>query len=169
MKYRVIGGKSLSGKVRISGNKNSVFPCVAAALLTQKEVILENIPSLNDTRILIQILQKIGVKISLTKSQLKIHASEIKSTSLSQDLMSKLRGSMVLVGALLGRSGKVNFYHPGGDIIGQRSISVHLDGFKALGATLKRDDLSFFLNFFKKPDKDCEIFYMRHQLQLVKI
>ena len=158
-KYIIEGGKKLEGKLTISGNKNSVFPCVAASLLTDEEVILENVSDLLDTQVLIQILEKLGVRVSKEGTTLKIRALELRHSTLPKELMSKLRGSMVLVGAILARSGKVYFYHPGGDIIGQRSIETHLDGFKALGTTLKRGDLKFSLNYDReKEPKICSIF-----------
>ncbi len=149
MKYIINGGHKLGGVVRVSGNKNSVFPCIGAALLTQEEVILENISDLVDTEILIQILKKLGVSVEKDKSTLRIKASAIRHFNLPEDLMVKLRGSIVLVGALLGRAGKVNFYHPGGDIIGRRSIETHIGGFKALGAVLKKNSSRFSLSFTK--------------------
>ncbi|MDP3758700.1 MAG: UDP-N-acetylglucosamine 1-carboxyvinyltransferase [Candidatus Daviesbacteria bacterium] len=145
MQYIINGGRKLMGKVRVSGNKNSVFPCIAAALLTQEEVILENISDLLDTEVLIQILKKLGVAVEKNKSVLSIKAVQIRQPNLPEDLMVKLRGSIVLVGALLGRLSKVNFYHPGGDIIGRRSIETHINGFKALGAVLKRNGSKFSL------------------------
>lgn len=159
MKYVITGGKKLIGKIKISGNKNSVFPCVAAALLTDEEVILENISQIRDVEVLIKILKKLGVSIQKDESQLTINASDIHHSSLPKDLMIKLRGSMVLVGALLSRMGKVHFYHPGGDIIGQRSIETHLEGFKTLGAVLKRGDLKFSLHYPNGINgKSCSIF-----------
>jgi len=160
MKYKVIGGKKLSGTIQVSGNKNSVFPCVAASLLTDEEVILENISELRDTEVLIQILKKLGVKVTREGPTLKLQAQTIRQTNLPRELMTKLRGSMVLVGAILGRLGKVHFYHPGGDIIGARSIETHLNGLQALGAHLKREDLKFRLNYpeGQKSNKDCTIF-----------
>src|SRR3989344_4550933 len=161
MQYIVTGGKRLEGKIRASGNKNSVFPCVAAALLTNEEVILENISNLRDTKVLIQILEKLGTKVNWDGSTLKLQTNQISHTTLPQDLMGKLRGSMVLVGAILARMGKVHFYHPGGDIIGQRSIEAHLEGFKALGANLKREDLKFSLNYGENSEReDCNIFLL---------
>lgn len=159
MKYIINGGHKLEGKVRVSGNKNSIFPCIAAGLLTSEEVILENISDLRDTEVLIQILKKLGVKVEKDKSTLRIKASEIRHFSLPEDLMVKLRGSIVLVGALLGRLGKVNFYHPGGDIIGRRSIETHLEGFKALGAVSKKSNLKFSLHFNQNSVNECEIFF----------
>ncbi len=145
MKYTIVGGKTLSGKITISGNKNSVFPCVAAAILTEEEVILENISNVADTQVLIEILRKLGVKVVKEGTTLTLQAAQIRHTTLPRELMTKLRGSMVLVGSILARMGKVYFYHPGGDVIGQRSIGTHLEGFKALGADLKKEDLKFAL------------------------
>ncbi len=160
MKYIITGGSKLKGEIKVSGNKNSIFPCVAAALLTKDEVTLENISDIGDTQSLIQILKKLGVNLERSGQILKINASKITQATLPKELMSKLRGSMVLVGALLGREGKVHFYHPGGDVIGQRSIETHLEAFKTMGADLKREDLRFSLQYKEGEvlDKDCNIF-----------
>lgn len=152
MKYIINGGTQLRGTVRISGNKNSVFPCVAAALLTKEEVILENISDLKDTEILIQILKKLGIEVEKKDSTVRIKAQEIRRFSLPEELMVKLRGSIVLVGAMLSRLGKVNFYHPGGDIIGRRSIETHIEGFKQLGASFKKNNAK--LNLYFNPNND---------------
>ena len=157
MKYIINGGNKLEGEVTISGNKNAIFPCVAAALLTDEEVILENIPDIKDTESLIEILISLGIKVEKTSSILKIQATKINQISLPKDLMGKLRGSIVLVGAILTRMGKVHFYHPGGDIIGKRSIETHLAGFKRLGAILKKKESEFRLNY-QGINKDCTLF-----------
>lgn len=149
MRYKIVGGKKLEGKIHISGNKNSVFPCVSAALLTNEEVILENISNLSDTEVLIKILIKLGISAQRRGSILIIKADSIKHFTLPQELMMKLRGSIVLVGSILSRMGKVIFYHPGGDIIGQRSIETHLNGFKALGVVIKKDNLKYSIEFQK--------------------
>lgn len=146
MKYIINGGHKLQGTIRVSGNKNSVFPCMAAALLTMEEVILENVSNLKDTEVLIQIFKKLGVGVEKNNSTVSIKASEIRKFSLPQDLMVKLRGSIVLTGAILARQGRVIFYHPGGDIIGRRSIETHIEGFKALGASLKKSDVKYSLS-----------------------
>lgn len=160
MKYIINGGHRLEGTVRVSGNKNSVFPCIGAALLTDEEVILENVSDLKDTEVLIQILKKLGVTVERDeRDSLRIKASQIRRFNLPEDLMVKLRGSIVLVGAILSRLGKVSFYHPGGDIIGRRSIEAHLEGFKALGASLKKSNLKFSLCLTQNSlNQDCDIF-----------
>lgn len=149
MRYQIIGGKRLSGEISVSGNKNSIFPCVSAALLTKDEVVLENISNIRDVDVLVEILKKLGVLVEKIGSKLYITAKDIKTVNLPQTLMTKLRGSIVLVGAILARKGKVNFYHPGGDIIGQRSIGVHLEGLKKLGITFKKNDLKYSLQLME--------------------
>lgn len=146
MKYVINGGHQLKGTVCVSGNKNAVFPCIAAALLTEEEVILDNIPDLKDTAVLIEILKRLGVRVEKNNATITIEALKIHSLSLPDDLMVRLRGSIVLVGAIFGKIGKVNFYYPGGDIVGRRSIDTHLAGFKALGATVKKNNLKFSLS-----------------------
>ncbi len=158
MKYQITGGKILKGKIKVSGNKNSVFPCVAAALLTQEEVILENISDLKDTEVLLKILKKLGVSAEKSGSILTIKAQNIRHFTLSEELMTKLRGSIVLVGSVLSRVGKVVFYHPGGDIIGRRSIETHLTGFKSLGASVKKDNLKYSLDLRKDEGGNFDIF-----------
>lgn len=158
MKYIIQGGRKLEGEIEVSGNKNAIFPCVAAALLTQEEVILENVADLVDTQVLIQILVHLGVKVERSKTTLVINSKDLKSSVLPKELMTKLRGSIVLVGAILARKNKVNFYHPGGDIIGKRSISTHLEAFQSIGAILKKGDLEYSLRFAEKEDISASIF-----------
>lgn len=139
-KIIIQGGAKLKGTIKISGNKNAVFPCIAAALLTSEKVILKNVPNITDTQILVEILQVLGVKIKMGGDTLEIEAKNINTTELPETLTNRLRGSILLAGALLSRKGKVTFSHPGGDIIGKRSIEVHLDGFSQLGSKVKTSD-----------------------------
>ncbi|MDP3733459.1 MAG: UDP-N-acetylglucosamine 1-carboxyvinyltransferase [Candidatus Daviesbacteria bacterium] len=158
MKYIIQGGRKLEGEIEVSGNKNAIFPCVAAALLTQDEVILENMADLADTQVLVQILIYLGVKVDRRKTTLVINSKDLKSYVLPKELMTKLRGSIVLVGAILARKNKVNFYHPGGDIIGKRSINTHLEAFKSIGALLKKSDLEYSLRFTEQENISVSIF-----------
>lgn len=159
MKYTITGGKTLSGKLAISGNKNSVFPCIAAALLTGEEVILENISDLSDTKVLIQILKKLGVRVEKQDTTLSIQAGSIHHHTLPENLVTKLRGSIVLAGSILSRVGKVKFSHPGGDVIGRRSIETHLEGFKSLGAKIKKSNLNYLVTMDNQQKKEVEIFF----------
>ncbi len=145
MKYQIEGGKKLNGQIKISGNKNSLFPCVAAALLCEEKVVLTNVPNIRDCAVLIEILKDLEVDVAKVGDQLVINAQNLRRYSLNDELVAKLRGSVVLSGAILSRLGQVTFHHPGGDIIGKRSINTHLEGFVRLGAKVRVSDLSYHL------------------------
>ena len=142
-KYVIKGLKPLLGRVKISGNKNSILPCLAASLLTDQEVILRNVPHIRDVAVFIQIFKTLGVEVEFGDHFLKIQAKKINKPNLEKELVSKLRASILLAGSLLSRCGKVEFDHPGGDIIGKRSIDTHLNGFLELGYKISKSDLSY--------------------------
>lgn len=151
MKYIVRGGNKLHGEVKISGNKNSILPCMAAALLTDEEVTLENVPDISDVKVYLEIFDELGVKYQRDGRVLKVKADRIKSSSIPDELAVKLRASILFAGPLLSVIGKVDFSFPGGDVIGRRTINPHLDGFKSLGFTVKSSDLKFKISgSFKK-------------------
>jgi len=158
-KYIIEGGKKLKGTIKIGGNKNSVFPAFAACLLTEDEVVLRNIPEIEDVKVSIGILKKLGVKVQRSDDMVRIQAKNIETSTLPPELTYKLRGAVVFAGGVLGRIGRVEFTHPGGDVIGKRSIQTHLDGFEALGYEVKVDDLKYFIQ--KKNNKENYIeFFM---------
>lgn len=142
-KYIIEGGNKLKGKVIISGNKNSILPCMAACLLTDEEVILKNVPRISDVEVLIEILREIGAGVEKNDNEIKINCKNIHKTDLPQDLVKKLRASILFAGPLLSRFNKVSFVFPGGDIIGRRTIDPHIDGLKKLGFEFKIDDLKY--------------------------
>ncbi len=131
--YIIQGGKKLSGQIKLSGNKNAVFPCLSAGLLTEEEIILRNIPDILDTRISLQILESLGAQVEFKNHTIRLKTKHLKTHVLPNELTKKLRGSVVFAGGLLGRLGKVELSHPGGDVIGKRSIETHLEGFRSLG------------------------------------
>lgn len=140
-KYIIEGGVRLKGEVKISGNKNSVLPCMAACLLTDEEITLSNCPDIADVKVFMEILMGLGVEVTrLSSAEIKLKASNVSGEVLPKELTSRLRASVLLVGPLLGRLGKIEFYHPGGDIIGKRSIDTHIKGFKSLGYDFERED-----------------------------
>jgi UDP-N-acetylglucosamine 1-carboxyvinyltransferase len=143
VKFIINGGKSLSGELKVSGNKNSILPCMAAALLTSEEVILENVPDISDVSVFTDIMEGFGVQIVRSEHTLKIVATDIKNSEVSEELMKKIRASILFVGPLLSRKGEVIFSHPGGDVIGGRSIQVHLNAFKELGVKIEQNDNKF--------------------------
>lgn len=137
------GGNKLSGKIAVSGNKNSILPCIVASLLTDEEVILKNASQISDAEVMLEILESLGAFIRKEGDTISIKAREIKTHILPPEFTSKLRASVLIAGALLGRLGKVEFMHPGGDVIGKRSIDLHIAGFQALGFSFEVNDRSY--------------------------
>lgn len=136
-KFIIEGGVPLKGKVKAQGNKNSVLKLMAACLLTDKECILTNVPKIRDVLILGEILERIGVKVKgLGSNALKIQATDIETTHLPDELVMKLRASLVLLGPLLARFGQARMCHPGGCIIGKRAVGTHFDALASLGAEI---------------------------------
>jgi len=143
-KYIIEGGNRLKGEIKISGNKNSVLPCLAATLLTSEQVTLTNVPQIADVAVFLEILRTLGAEVIETgEDTVKITASKITTSELPVELVSKLRASVLLVGPLLSRTKKVKFSHPGGDIIGRRSINTHLLGFSQLGYEFTVNDRNY--------------------------
>ena len=159
MHYIIEGGKKLSGQVTLSGNKNSVLPCMAAALLTEDEIVLSNVPDITDVDVFTEIFKKLGIGIKRKKDKIYIKAKKILETELPDELVKKLRASILLAGPIFARKRKVSFTFPGGDKIGKRSIDIHLQGFKSLGAIIsKLSDVYFISKAKKNPIKKIRIF-----------
>lgn len=158
-KYIIDGGVRLRGEVKISGNKNSVLPCMAACLLTDEEIILKNCPNIADVQVFMELLRGLGVQVStLDNGEIKLKAENISEDVLPKELTSRLRAAVLLVGPLLGRLGKIEFYHPGGDIIGKRSIDTHLKGFKSLGYEFEREDKRYLGKRTRHVSEETSIF-----------
>ncbi|MBI2593780.1 UDP-N-acetylglucosamine 1-carboxyvinyltransferase [Candidatus Daviesbacteria bacterium] len=158
-KYVIEGGVRLNGIVKISGNKNSVLPCLAACLLTEEEVTLTNCPQISDVKVFLEILKGLGVQIQEDlDGEIKLKAKDVGGESLPKDLTARLRASVLLIGPLLGRFGKIEFYHPGGDIIGRRSIDTHIKGLSSLGFEFEREDKKYLGRRTKTGVSDVTIF-----------
>ncbi len=141
-KYIIQGGKKLTGAIKVAGNKNAVLPIMAATLLVDEDVVLENVPDILDVAVMSAILEHLGATVErINSSKLKINTQKVDHYKVPKELAKQLRSSVLLLGPLYARFGKVELTHPGGDIIGKRSISTHLEGLKLLGATVEvRDD-----------------------------
>ena len=127
--------KPLKGEVLISGYKNAALGIIAAAIMTDETVKIENIPNISDIEILLQIIEGLGAKVDrINKNTIKINASNIHTVKADSDSVRKIRGSYYLVGALLGRFKEAQIALPGGCNIGSRPIDRHIKGFDALGA-----------------------------------
>src|SRR5690242_14818875 len=127
------GGVPLHGEVEISGAKNAVLPIMAATLLTSEPCTIRRVPNLSDVRFMGQILTWLGAQVKVQGDTVRVHAKKIKGTG-EYDLIRKMRGSICIMGPLLGRLKKATVSLPGGCVIGARPINLHLKGFESLGA-----------------------------------
>ncbi|MFY9265291.1 MAG: UDP-N-acetylglucosamine 1-carboxyvinyltransferase [Solirubrobacterales bacterium] len=139
-KLVIEGGQPLSGTVVPAGNKNAALPCIAAALLTEDEVVLENVPRIRDVDAMVSLLENLGVTAEWRGDhELLLNASAVDDQDVDEELAVRIRASFLLVGPLLARFGRVEMPPPGGDVIGRRRLDPHLDAFRALGAEVEVD------------------------------
>lgn len=135
-KYVILGGAKLEGEVEISGAKNSAVALVVAALMVEGVCVIENVPLVSDTYVLMDIINQLGGKAEFVdKGVLRIDSSKLESFEAPYEMVSKIRASSYLMGALLGRFGQARVAMPGGCDFGVRPIDLHLKSFVALGAT----------------------------------
>ncbi|MEX1997049.1 MAG: UDP-N-acetylglucosamine 1-carboxyvinyltransferase [Candidatus Andersenbacteria bacterium] len=132
--FVIRGGQRLGGTIPVHGSKNAALPLLAASLLTHEPITYHNIPDILDVKNLITILMSLGVAVQQTSTQLTLQTGNITPEQLATDSVGLLRGSILLMGALLGRTRHITLPHPGGDLIGVRPITAHLDAFSQLGA-----------------------------------
>ena len=132
----IIGGRPLFGEIAIGGAKNSALKLMAAALLTDQPLVIENTPRLADIDTLLKLLAQHGVAQDFTGSTLTLHAKKIASTEAPYDLVRKMRASFNVLGPLLARVGHATVSLPGGCAIGARPVDLHLKAFEAMGADL---------------------------------
>ncbi len=136
-KFVVQGGHRLSGRIRPAGNKNAALPMLAAALLTEDEVILENVPDIRDVRTLLDLMGALGVEIEWTgQNVVRLRAVEISPSSLDPVAAARIRASILLAGPMVARTGAMQLPPPGGDTIGRRRMDTHFLAFQALGAEM---------------------------------
>ena len=137
-RFVVEGGRRLEGTIRPGGNKNAALPILAACLLTDEPVLLRNLPDIQDVRIMLQILEGIGVTVErLERNVVRLHAKGECSFEPDPELSTKIRASILLAGSLLARCGAATISKPGGDAIGRRRIDTHLLALESLGAQIE--------------------------------
>jgi UDP-N-acetylglucosamine 1-carboxyvinyltransferase len=139
-KLVIEGGQPLSGTITPAGNKNAALPCIAAALLTDEDVVLENVPRIRDVDAMLALLENLGVSTRwLSDHELELNAGSVTSQEVDRGLANHIRASFLLAGPLLARFGQAEMPPPGGDVIGRRRLDPHLDAFRALGAQVTVD------------------------------
>lgn len=132
---------ALQGEVSISGAKNSALPILAASLLGTEEIILSDVPPLEDVRVILQVIQSLGAQVSYEdETTVRINSKDLNNYNTPGELMGKMRASFLVMGPLLARIGKSITKLPGGCTIGSRPVDYHLKGFKALGCAITQDD-----------------------------
>ena len=132
-KLLVRGGKKLTGTINISGSKNAALPILAATLLTDKTCIIRNVPDVSDTNYMIQILSALGAEVERSSGVVRITAANI-SHDAPYEIVRKMRASICVMGPLVSRLGKASVSLPGGCVIGDRPVDLHLKGLNAIGA-----------------------------------
>lgn len=137
-RFVVEGGRRLEGTIRPGGNKNAALPVLAACLLTDEPVTLFNVPDIQDVRVMLEIIEKIGACVERSeKNVVRIHARGECSPTPDAQLSKRIRASILLAGPLLARCGSANITKPGGDVIGRRRIDTHLLALENLGAQIE--------------------------------
>jgi len=135
VQFIVEGGQRLAGTIRPAGNKNAALPIVAAALITDQPVHLENVPRIRDIETLVELIRTTGAQCEWTgPNALRIHAKEIRASELDPVMCARIRASILLAAPLLARCGDVTLSPPGGDVIGRRRLDTHFHVLQALGA-----------------------------------
>jgi UDP-N-acetylglucosamine 1-carboxyvinyltransferase len=135
-KIVVHGGRTLSGSIKVSGSKNSALPIIAATLLTREPCVLHRVPDLSDTNYMLQILRHLGADVERASGTVTVTAEKVDSIA-PYDVVRKMRASVCVLGPLLGRCKEASVSLPGGCVIGDRPIDLHLKGFEALGAAVR--------------------------------
>ncbi|MGQ9665088.1 MAG: UDP-N-acetylglucosamine 1-carboxyvinyltransferase [bacterium] len=137
--FVIEGGKKLKGNVIISGAKNSALPIIAASLLTDKKVVIENVPDVMDVHTMIELMEYIGSQIEFKKNILKIYTPRIKRFVAPYNIVRKMRASYYVLGALIAREKRAKVSLPGGCAIGPRPVDLHIKGIRTLGCDIDID------------------------------
>ncbi len=141
--YIIKGGKQLKGNVKVSGSKNASLPILAASIINGKTTKLYNLPDIEDVRTTLEILEFLGCKIKREKGRVLINSKNLKEKQIPDNLMRKLRSSVILAGAMIARFHEAKFSYPGGCDIGSRPIDLHLKAFQKIG--IKIDETTSFI------------------------
>ena len=157
-KLEIKGGRKISGTIAISGSKNATLPILASTILTNKKVIVKNIPIVKDVETMAKLLSTIGSAIKLDKKRKKIEINNknFLKTYAPYHLLKTMRAGILVLGPLLAKFGTAKVSLPGGCAIGSRPVDIHLDALKKMGAKIKIKDGYIFASA-KKGLKGCTI------------
>ncbi len=138
-KFVIKGGKKLEGKIKVSGSKNAILALIPASLLITGRIIFKNVPRIRDVEVMIKIIEHLGATVFFENSTLEINTKNIGYRDLLIPEIKVLRASILFLGPMLAKFGRIKTFLPGGDVIGARPIETHLDGLKELGAQIETD------------------------------
>ncbi|MBU3803325.1 MAG: UDP-N-acetylglucosamine 1-carboxyvinyltransferase [Candidatus Cellulosilyticum pullistercoris] len=134
--YVIEGGKRLEGELQIGGSKNAVLPIIAATLLNEEVTYLENCPKILDVKIMIEILRELGCKVEWQEKTLMLDTTTLQNYDINEALVKKMRSSIILLGALMGRCGEARISEPGGCQLGARPIDLHLEALRKMNVDI---------------------------------
>ncbi|MGH7576859.1 MAG: UDP-N-acetylglucosamine 1-carboxyvinyltransferase [Longimicrobiales bacterium] len=139
-KFVVEGGRPIQGTVRPAGNKNAALPILAATLLSDEDIVLENVPDIKDVRTLIELLSLLGAHVEWSGPNcVKVNAADVRDYAIDPALAARIRASILLAGPMLARIGRMVLPPPGGDVIGRRRVDTHFLALSKLGAAVQSD------------------------------
>lgn len=136
---KIHGGVCLRGKVRIQGSKNASLPILAAVLMTDGETVLQNVPKISDVYRMLQILKCMGCSIRFYEKEIRIRACYQEQNEMPAEAVKGMRSSICLMGALLGKAGRISMEYPGGCVIGARPIDLHMDALRQMGVVFEEN------------------------------
>jgi UDP-N-acetylglucosamine 1-carboxyvinyltransferase len=142
-KFLIDGGSPLKGEIYVAGNKNAALPIIAATVLTDETCILENLPEIKDVQVMLELLKDIGKKVEKTGDTVFKISGSISKTQIDQKFASKLRASVLLLGAMMVKTRDVLLPPPGGCVIGRRNLDTHLEICEAFGGSINIDDKGY--------------------------
>jgi UDP-N-acetylglucosamine 1-carboxyvinyltransferase len=158
-KFIITGGKKLAGEIAVGGAKNNAQIMIPVALLSTETMIIKNVPQIDGVEKSLELMRSLGAKIKEGNHKLEINTAGLNKTELDKKIANKFRTSVMFVGPILARLGKVKFPHPGGCVIGAagRPIDLFLEGFEALGAKVKISSRNYIIT--AKKLKGCDFFF----------
>ena len=137
------GGNALFGETKVQGSKNAVLPILAAALLIEDVCVLENCPRISDVHHMLMLLQEIGCRVVRADRTITVDARNVSADTMSGENVTGMRSSIMLLGAMLGRVGEITMAYPGGCVIGERPIDIHLSALSKMGVKVYEQEGCF--------------------------
>lgn len=135
--FVINGGQALKGEIAVNGAKNAALKIIAASLLSEEEITIQNVPNIEEVNRLLELCQTVGTQVERQGRQVRMRTAKFSTLELDPELVKKIRVALLLIGPLLLRGGEVRLPHPGGCAIGQRPIDLFIDGFKKFGASVE--------------------------------